>query len=395
MQPTTHFDPNLDLNQAEFREGAEALASTAPLVTLGTHNACNAKCIFCLEGNYSKFSLPIYKDFFEAKMGRFLANAEQVTFTGFGETLLLPDIEEFLDHINATLPRTRKIFTTNGTALRPGVIERLKKGNYLIQVSLHASHAALHEKLTLLRNQFDGILQGVRALTALPDDPAPGTSMRVTLVDVLTTHNIDDLPAFLRLAWDLRAWRVRASYMTMFKPEHVEMSCYFDQERANAAVREARAVLKELRASDPARAMGAFLPPLFGDAPDAKEPAAPDPGAPPAPPPELAGRCTAPWTQIYTDLHGSVLPCCFWGKVEANLKDTPIDEIWNGPFYQSLRKSMASGDPHPTCKSCVRYQPRNLDDLDSHVTSRPDQRQAVMAQIERRRAALAQPVQIS
>src|SRR5579872_4821386 len=100
-------------NNAEFEQRKITLESTPRLVTLGTHNSCNAKCIFCLEGRYDRFNLQLYKDFFEARMGRYIKNAEKVTFTGFGEILWVPGIEEFLDYINETLPETWKIFTTN------------------------------------------------------------------------------------------------------------------------------------------------------------------------------------------------------------------------------------------------------------------------------------------
>ncbi|MFI5350847.1 MAG: radical SAM/SPASM domain-containing protein, partial [Elusimicrobiota bacterium] len=328
--------PNVELNLREFADGQDLLASTPRHVTLGTHNACNAKCIFCLEGAYTRFNLALYKDFFEAKMGHYIRAAESVTFTGFGEILWVPGIEEFLDHINETLPNVKKIFTTNGTPLKSPVVERLLTGDYIIQISLHAANAALHEKLTLLEGQFEPILENIRALVALRAEKKKRLGLsalnhpHLRLFSVLNTHNIDDVSAFVQQAYDLGVQSVRCFYMTMFAPEHIEQSCAFDPERANRSIRKAMALAERLK--NQPRSEHFFkveLPPLFGE----HRPQAPT-------------LCSDPWQYLYVELQGSVQPCCFWGRHIGNLNQgDSVDEIWNGGLYRSLRKGMASGEP--------------------------------------------------
>ncbi|MFI5347968.1 MAG: radical SAM/SPASM domain-containing protein [Elusimicrobiota bacterium] len=363
------------LNNAEFERREITLKSTPRLVTLGTHNSCNAKCIFCLEGRYDRFSLELYKNFFEAKMGRYIKNAEKVTFTGFGEILWVPGIEEFLDHINETLPDAWKIFTTNATPLRPSVVDRLLEGKYVIRASVHASNAALHRKQTQLENQFDEIVGNLARLADRRDRLSGAKRLHIELVDVLNTGNIHDLPEFLKLAWRLRAQSVTCTYMTMFAPEHVDLSCFFDQERANRSVLEARELVGVLQQGafnlpNPA-AFEVSLPPLFdrGEKPEAG-----------------AGEiCSDPWQQVYVELQGSVLPCCFWGEHVGDLKKgQELDDIWNGEFQRDLRRGMASGDPHPWCRSCVRYRGFNVNDIYCHLTNRPPQQAIVLREIVRR-----------
>lgn len=73
--------------------------------------------------------------------------------------------------------------------------------------------------------------------------------------------------------------------------------------------------------------------------------------------------CGYPWQQLQIDLTGEVVPCCFWttyantGKALGNVNVQSIDEIWNGPAYQELRRRNASGDldGHP-CKDCLAYR---------------------------------------
>ena len=359
---------NHALNESEFAARKDKLLSTPKLVTLGTHNACNAKCVFCLAGRYSRFSLPLYKNFFEKHMGSYIRGAEKITFTGFGEILWVPGIEKILDYLNETLPETEKIFTTNGTPLRPPVVERLLKSRYVIQVSLHASTPALHEELTSLKGQFGEIIENIRGLTRLRDERGLGHRLHVELVDILVNRNLDDLPSLLRLAWDLRVQGVRCHHVTMFAPEHIAMSPFFNQEAANRAVLRAQGAAEALRGLDFDQPFDVRLPPLFGGAQAA-----------------ATTTCYDPWQHVYVELQGSVLPCCVWGEHVGDLKqgDT-LDGIWNGAFYRELRRGMAEGDPHPWCKNCVRYAGFNVDNLLCHLTNRPETQKLLLREIARR-----------
>lgn len=365
---------NIELNNREFLDRALELKSWPRLVTLGTHNSCNAKCIFCLEGNYQRFSLQLYKDFFEAKMGPYIRNAEKVTFTGFGEILWVPGIEDFLDYINETLPDQWKIFTTNATPLRPSVMERLLKSRYVIQASVHASNAKLHKELTLLDDSFDLVFSNLKKLADLRDEKDLGRQLHIELINVINTRNVDDLSDFIKMAWRLRVQEVKNSYVTMFAPEHIELSCFFEQERANASLEKARETLSllekgELLADLPRpNAFSVNLPPSFnsGEAPVSSNE-------------EL---CYDPWQHIYVELQGPVIPCCNWGGHIGNLKKgDDLDTIWNGEFYQGLRKGMGSGDPNPWCKSCMRYRGYNVNSIFSHLTNRPRQQAVLLKEI--------------
>jgi MoaA/NifB/PqqE/SkfB family radical SAM enzyme len=362
---------NVALNAREFAERAIELRSTPRLVVLGTHNACNAKCIFCLESRYSRFDLQLYKDFFESKMGNYIKNAEKVTFTGWGEILWIPGIEEFLDYINETIPDVEKIFTTNATPLRPSVIERIARSRYVIQASVHASNAKLHQELTLLENEFDNVVRNLAQLADARDRLQAGATLHIQLINVLTRKNIDDLPDFIRMAAKLRIYDVRAGHLTMHVPEHLDMSCFFDQERANLRIAEARSLADAFAKEEP-HLFQASLPPAF----NRTEPE-------PAPSENI---CYDPWQNTYVELQGSVMPCCFWGEHIGNLnKGDSLDDIWNGGVYKELRRGMGSGNPHPWCKNCVRYRgSTSINSIYSHITNRPRETLTMLETIVRR-----------
>ncbi len=352
---------NMVLNQRETAAGEQRLRSTPVLVTLGAHQACNARCIFCPEGDYPRFTLETYRDFFEVRMGSFLRNAQKITFTGFGELLLMPKAEAFLDYINRSLPETEKILTTNGTPLRPSVVERLLQGRYAVQVSLHSSRAGLHQELTGLKGRFQEIIDNLRSLSKWRDRSQASGRLHLELVNVLNSRNIADLPDFIRLAWDLGAQSVRGLHVEVFTPKQLPLSCFFHQGQANAALQTAARTADQLRQRAPDRPFRVDLPPLFGGGAAAQS------------------LCTEPWQHIYVELQGSVLPCCRWGEHIGNIKDSEIGAIWNSPFYRSLRCSMAQGKPHPWCRRCARYAGYNVDDLSCHITNRPQARAAILA----------------
>jgi len=53
-------DKNRLLSGMELDNGKRILKSTPQYVTIGAHFRCNARCIFCLGGDYPDFSLDVF-----------------------------------------------------------------------------------------------------------------------------------------------------------------------------------------------------------------------------------------------------------------------------------------------------------------------------------------------
>jgi radical SAM protein with 4Fe4S-binding SPASM domain len=77
---------------------------------------------------------------------------------------------------------------------------------------------------------------------------------------------------------------------------------------------------------------------------------------------ERGRRCAFPWQLMVIDLTGEVLPCPYFhfagsGRTLGNTNLNSLEEIWNGPGYQTLRERHVSGDleGHP-CKNCMAYR---------------------------------------
>jgi radical SAM protein with 4Fe4S-binding SPASM domain len=63
--------------------------------------------------------------------------------------------------------------------------------------------------------------------------------------------------------------------------------------------------------------------------------------------------CKFLWNELFVNVSGDVAPCCTQGRpVVGNLKTQKIEEIWNGPIMQEMRRRLYEGDPMPVCRDC-------------------------------------------
>ncbi len=348
---------NTVLNKFETTTGKTKLTSSPQYLTIGAHYSCNAKCVFCLGGDFPPFNLQIYKELFEKQLGDVLKKADHIGICGFGEILLMPRISEFLDHLDSTLPETTKVFTTNGIALTKEISKRLVAGKYSILISLHASNAKLHAEITGT-TKYDQIISNIKELLNLRREQRP--DMETNLVFIVTTRNIDDLPAFVKKAGELGVTRVTCNYLTIFEPFHLKMTTFFDKERTNKRFAEALDVAKNV-------GIELGLPPLYGCSGkqgDVKKPV-----------------CHDPWNFFYVETQGSVNPCCYAGDHIGHIDVQSFDEIWNGPGYTALREGLVSGDTHFWCKHCMKHDNSNVDDIRSHITFRPETQNKILKYI--------------
>ncbi|MBU0694322.1 MAG: glycosyltransferase [Candidatus Omnitrophica bacterium] len=341
---------NSQLNDEEFRARKSILQSTPGGVTIGTNYRCNANCIFCPGGEYKPFNLKLYQDYFEPKLGKVLNQAEYVSFCGMGELLLVPGVEDFLEYINDKLGDKNKILTTNGLALRGGVLREITKSEYSIQISLHASNSKLHEQITGIKGGFEKIIEQIRYLVA---QRKSSQSPHISLVFLVNTLNIEDLPDFVKLAASLGVDSVCCNYLTIFNPAQVKLSCFFKQEVTNEIFDKAKKLAKKLNVS-------LTLPIYFSQKDYPK------------------GVCADPWKNIYIDTEGAVLPCCYSGEHYGELGEDDVISIWDNKKYQQIRGDLASENTREMCRNCVNNNPANVNSLSAHVSFRPQVQKAIL-----------------
>lgn len=344
-------EKNLLLNDFEYAMGKITLESTPEGVGIGAHYLCNAKCIFCLGGKPKLFSLERYKAFFEPRLGSVISKARYVNFCGFGELLLMPGIEKFLDYVNEKIPHINKIFTTNGIPLTKETSTLLTKSKFAVEISLHTSHSQLHRILTRT-NAFEQIVDRIKQLVSMRKKEGHPF---ICFVFLINTLNIENLPDFVEFAASLGADEILCNYMTVFSPAHLKLSCYFKQEITKSCFEEARERAKKFK-------IPIKLPPMFGTANSINR----------------QPLCSDPWKYFYVENEGSVLPCCYAGKHLGYLGQADFETIWNGSGYKYLRSSLTEGLTHEWCRYCYKNRSENVNDIRSHINFKPGLRDKIL-----------------
>lgn len=338
-------EKNIRLNEFEFKQRTVVLNSTPEGLGLGAHYHCNAKCTFCLGGKPKIFSLQRFKEFFEPRLCVAISQARYFNFCGFGELLLMPKIEEFLDYVNERMPQINKIYTTNGAPLlNNSILPCLSQGKNVVEISLHASHRRLHKILTRM-NLFDDITAKIKELVMMRQKQGSPT---ISLIFLVNTLNVEDLSSFIELAAGLGVDEVLCSYMIVFKKAQLKFSCFFKQEITNDSFKKAQDLAQKLN-------IRVKLPPFFGE------------------PAQFNGNgsCSDMWKYFYVENEGTVVPCCYAGGYFGYLDRDEFGSIWNGAYYQEYRRSLAQHNPPDWCRYCMRHKADNVNDIRAHISFRP------------------------
>jgi radical SAM protein with 4Fe4S-binding SPASM domain len=180
----------------------------------------------------------------------------------------------------------------------------------------------------------------------------------ISLVFIMNTLNIEDLPDFVKLAGNLGVDEILCNYMVTYTPAHLKFSCFFQQELTNKMLKEAEEIAKSLN-------LRISLPPKFAS----KEF-------------ESNLRCNELWKYFYVETEGSVLPCCFAGSHVGYLNKEDFSAIWNGQTYQDLRRSLIEGNLNDRCKHCFKNNPLNVNKIRAHVTFQNDLQEKILKGIK-------------
>ncbi|MBR3628098.1 MAG: radical SAM protein [Elusimicrobia bacterium] len=325
------------LNKFELLKGKTILKSVPTTIGVGTHFFCNAKCVFCLGGKYPNFSFNGYKSFFEKNLTAVLKKALNVDFHGYGEFLLMPNINKFLKYIDKKIPNQTKTFFTNGVALKNVTFP--KKGLYNIVISLHASNKELHKKIVGI-DKFDEIISNIKRIKKQKN-------VRISLCSILTKLNINDMENFILLAKKLNIKNVIFKYMTIFEYKHFDLSVFFNKKLVNKNFTKISNLSKRL-------GINVVLPPSFKKYKNS------------------ICICPSPWDYFYVENQGNVNKCILADRHIGNLNKNSFNEIWNNSAYQKLRENLFLQKPDKICKKCINYDKNNVNKISSHITFRPD-----------------------
>ncbi len=66
--------------------------------------------------------------------------------------------------------------------------------------------------------------------------------------------------------------------------------------------------------------------------------------------------CYEPYLNLVIRMTGAVGPCCMLEDRSVSVRDRSLGEVWEGPFFQRIRKSMEQQKLFDACKNCVYMQ---------------------------------------
>lgn len=322
---------NFEKNLAEREQLLETLESKPFLLRFGFSNNCNLRCAYCRE----EWSKSEYMPFeIIKKMAPVFPYVKKTWLFGNGEPLMHPQFQEIGEYISGF--GVELCFLTNGQLIDDGIARRwAETGIGRVRISIDAATKETYEKLRR-GGSFDRLIKAISSVNSWKEKlgvekPALGFNF-VAMLD-----NIRELPALVRLARDLGICEIGVSHLRNFHAyELTKQSLFFNRELSDAMMGEARAAAAEFGIQ--------FVgPPLYSD---------PDPGPASAAP----KKCTEPWSTAFILFEGSVLGCGCSGfglTPAGNLYKDSFMDIWNGPGFRALRRTVNSGNPPLLCKNCI------------------------------------------
>jgi len=327
--------------QAAVTHGGPIAESSGPrMILYSPVSQCNLNCIHCISRESRATANRLPESIKTQLRGWCEAGQVEVISSDYSGDILWADSRfggelDFIFSLNIPFH-----IDTNGVCLTKDVSGRLCKTRLAsINISLDAASDATFKRVRkgapALREVTENIAGLVRARAAAGADFA--LSMSFTLM----RSTLAEWPDFLRMAARLGVTSVFARHLEAFTLDMEADSLWHDKSGFNEARLDAMAL---------ADALGIVLacPPPFRDLPQ-------------------AGRrpCHVPWDSAVMLGNGDIAACCVPGMVMGNLHENTMEEIWNGPRYQSLRATVNSATPEPVCAACPMF--RRTDNPDSYL----------------------------
>lgn len=335
---------NQELNIAEFSQGATVLRSRPLMAFVELTQNCNLSCPMCRSADGYKKEWDMEGRHFDILAEEVFPSALMVDLRGFGESTLVKDFPRLVHRTLATGVRLRLV--TNGQVNRPEVWDEMMAYSSVVAVSCDA---ASDELFATLRQggRLDRLKRTVGTLVEARNRHGADADC-VVLTAAVSRPNLEELPALVRMAYDLDVTKV-VLFPIVVANDH-PWNLRGDLAGTVTALDRARAEAENL---------GVTL--QLG--------AAPDPAL--AVDSKVKGSCMHPWAYAYVAYSGRVGFCDHLiGAPEylfESLDESAFHEIWNGRRFQSLRRAHASKagipDEFAACRWCFKSRYVDFEEL--------------------------------
>lgn len=302
---------------------------------------CNLRCQMCGQSFFkgTRYTMPRQAmDLFAP----IFPWCDELDIFGYGEALLVDYVGDLLGRIP---PHVNTKLVTNGILLTPENNRMLvDRGLKTLFISLDAIDPQTYLQIRGV-DKLEAIKENIRDLIRHQRRTGARTP-EITLTYVAMRRNIEQLPGFVRLAAELGVGRVVADYLTVYSEAMREQSLFYDQERSDRLVDEARAVAAEV-------GVDLTAPIKFSDQQAA---------------PSRRPRCFEPWEFVYIRGDGLIQPCCTNpDPMAAWTEPGDFGQFWNSPAYHQMRRTLATPEQSPVCRNCSHVCFRDNRKETSHI----------------------------
>lgn len=318
---------------------------------------CNLKCIMCEEHSiYStcqtkrkeegrprrRMDVELIRKVLQESRGSPL---REIIPSTMGEPLLYRHFEEIIKLCHEF--NIKMNLTTNGTFPKYGATEWGKKIVPIgsdVKISWNGATKQTSE-LIMIGSNFEKRLQNVKDFIKIRDEiaAAGGNFCRVTFQLTFLEIGLEELPDVIRLAASLGVNRVKGHHLWVFADEMKKENMRRDAasiKRWNEIVVKALDAAEKFRLSTGEKVVLENI--YFLDESSVQE-LLPD------------GVCPFLDQEAWISSEGRFNPCCAPNEERlklgefGNLNETTIENIWNSPTYQHLKKNYLE---HAVCKKC-------------------------------------------
>ena len=318
---------------------------------------CNLKCIMCEEHSiYSscqtkrkedgkprrRMDIDLIRKVLQEAKGSPL---REIIPSTMGEPLLYRHFNEIIDLCHEY--NVKLNLTTNGTFPKYGAIEWAKRIVPIgsdVKISWNGATKQTSE-LIMIGSNFEKRVQNVKDFIRVRDEVAAngGNFCRVTFQLTFIEIGLEELPDVIRLAASLGVNRVKGHHLWVFTEEMQKENLRRSKDsihRWNTVVEKALDAAENFRLPTGEKVILENIYPLDESA---AEELIPD------------GVCPFLGEEAWVSSEGRFNPCCAPNEERlklgefGSLYDASIDNIWNGPDYQELRKNYLK---HSVCKGC-------------------------------------------
>jgi len=302
---------------------------------------CNLRCRTCYRFPNDDPSVDMFPEVYERVRRQVLPGLEEVCLTGAGEPFLAPIFYRMLED---TLSAGKRVMiVTNGTILRRDCLERLVRTPSRIMVSLDGTTPEVMEHIRP-GAQLERVLEFMRTVKELRNGGGhPGFDFQISFV--VTRSNVEQLTDCVELA---HRYGVGAVNFVNFRTEG--RTDEFARESLMSEPNEALPHWE--RASRRGLELGVQVPPIVFNCPNQSR-AEEERSKPTIF--DGSGRirqCPLPWWNTIIETDGLVKPCCAILEPFGNLMEQSFQEIWNGPKYRQLRRTVNTPNMPEACRRC-------------------------------------------